>query len=265
MSIASTRQAEEKADTPAQGGSSGRRVGFRVIVVLLCLALALTGGRLLLYGWFDSGSGGLRKFDDIAWGVVEGVIVLGALLTQLRAPQRHTTGPRQALLGLVALFAGGAATGALDPATLLVIALVIVTVALHPARRHVLRRPGRPDRLLLSLALAGSVPLVVWFVNIVQHGNAVAPNDVHATHDDFAGLAGLALALALTAVLASFDTRSMLPVICSSAGSVLIGLASLVLSDQADALSTPAAIAAVAGGTVFGAVGLRRRHPEEHI
>lgn len=231
--------------------SAVRRRSFQVVTAVLCLALAVTSLHSLIVGWVDTSDGGARRFDDIGWGVIEGVIVLTGLISQLRRPDRYPSGLRQAGLGLLALAVGGAATGAFDPASALVLLLVAVLGWLHPRRQEVLARPRHADRLLLAAAATMTAPLLVWVAVIAHTAHSVAPSSVHASHQDYAGLVGLALGLALTALLAATSAGAPLPARSVGVGLLLVGTASLVLPHQSDALPGGWAIVAILAGGAF--------------
>jgi peptidoglycan/LPS O-acetylase OafA/YrhL len=245
-------------DTAPRRPSAARRYSFRAITLLLALALGLTSLHSLIIGWFDTGDGGQRRFDDIGWGVIEGVIVLAGVLSQLGRPDRRPEGLRQAALGLLALVVAGAATGAFDPATIVVLLLVGILGWLHPRRHEILTSRRQTDRTLLAAAVALAVPLLAWAVTLVHTAHTVAPSNVHATHQDYAGLTALAIGLALTALLAAVDPRSALPAFSVGAGLLLVGVASLLLDHQADALPTAWAVASIVGGVLFALLRARR-------
>jgi hypothetical protein len=235
-----------------------RRIVFTGVAGVLSLLLTVLSGHLLVTGWFDGSEGGARRFDDLAWAAIEGVILTAGLLAQLRRPERHAAGLRQSLLGLLALVVGGALTGAFDPATVVVLLLMVVLAVLHPARADVFRRPGRPDLAVLPVAIAVTGASVWWAADVLGRFSALPAGNVHVVHQDAAALVGLAIGVALTALLAAFDRRSRLPGVCGGLALLLVGVASLLFRGQADALPAAAAVAAVIGGLLLGGLILRR-------
>jgi hypothetical protein len=224
------------------------------------MLLTVLTGHLLVTGWFDASDGGARKFDDLAWGAIEGVLITVGLLTQLWHPERHATGLRQSICGLVALVVAAAATAAFDPATAVVLLLFVVLVVLHPARAQVLGRgTGAPDRVLLGAGLAMAIPLLAWAAVSAMRAHSLPPDDVHVVHQDHVALVAVAVGIALVALLAAVDIRSRVPAGCAGTALLLIGTASLVLDGQADALPGPWALAAVAAGLTFPVLAALRR------
>lgn len=236
-----------------------RRIVFTGLAGLLSLLLTVLSGHLLVTGWFDGSDGGARRFDDLAWAAIEGVIVTAGLLAQLRRPERSAAGLRQSLLGLIALVIAGALSGAFDPATVVVLLLVVVLAVLHPARAEVFRRPGRPDLSVLTVAILVTCGSVWWAAAVIGRFSGLPAADVHVQHQDGAALVALAIGVALTALLAAFDRHSRMPGVCAGVALLLTGVASLVLPGQADALPVAGAVAAVVGGVLLGGLVLRRR------
>lgn len=235
-----------------------RRIVFTGLAGLLGLLVTVLSGHLLVTGWFDGSDGGARRVDDLAWAAIEGVIVAAGLLAQLRRPERHAAGLRQSLLGLMALVAGGVLTGAFDPATIVVVLLVVVLAVLHPARADVFRRPGRPDFSVLPVALVIAGGTVWWASAVLGRFSALPADDVHVVHQDAAALVGLAIGVALTALLGAFDRRSRMPGVCAGVALLLVAIASLLFPDQADAFPLAGAIAAGPAAVLLAALALRR-------
>jgi hypothetical protein len=251
--------------TPALEPAVQRRPGpgrtlFIGLAGLLGLVLTILSGHLLVIGWLDGSDGHARRFDDLAWAAIEGVIVTVGLLAQLRRPERHAAGLRQALVGLLALIAGGALIGAADPATIVVLLLVAVLAVLHPARGEVFRRPGRPDLTVGAIALVIACAAVWWAANVIVRFGGLPPDDVHVQHQDAAGLVGLALGVALTALLATADRHSVMPGVSAGLALLLVCVASLILPGQVDALPPLAAVGAGLAGVLLAALVIHRGH-----
>lgn len=130
-------------------------------------------------------------------------------------------------------------------------------VVLHPRRTA---RITAVDRPALLLAVLGAVPFVVyaWGQLRLQFGPPDPFGHVEANH--YFGMAALAGALTLAALLGSTDLPGWRLVAWIAAGSaVLLGIASAVHPDRASAFPIGWALAAVAWGIAYVLVVALRR------
>lgn len=254
MTSANTQTATNHTPT-----SRLRRTTFKLLAALLALALLATGGRLLITGWFDPRDGGIHRFQDLAWGVIEGVILLAAIVPQLRHPARHVAAVQQALAGLAALAMTMLLTLSVDAPTVLAGILLLVLVALHPARTEVLHVRGQPDPVRLTVALAGAIPLLIYAVHQASLMRTTAATSPLVQTSGFAGACAAGLGVALVALLAAIRGGTSLAASSAAAGALVLGIGSLALPHHPSSLGTAGGAVAVAGAIVFAAATLRLR------
>lgn len=222
-----TAQDAPGTETDAPTAGRARRIGFRVVAGLLTLAMGLTGGHLLVTGWTDPTDGGIHRLQDLHWGVVEGLLLAVAMGWQLRRPERHAGAMRVALLAVVAQLVCAAGALAPDPFGIVLLALVLGALALHPARRDVVRPALAPDRLLLAPAVAGALALAVFSAVQVAHHHTASSGDLLEAKTGWLGAAFCGLALALV-VLAAALLRSTAATVLGAAGLAVVGVGSLL-------------------------------------
>jgi hypothetical protein len=229
---------------------------FTVIAGLLSLMMLMFGGQLLVSGWFSSMDGGIHRFHEIAWGVIEGIVLFTALAVQIRRSQRKVGHIQQVLAGAIALIAVMILARSFDPFTGIFILLVVVLLLLHPARSDGFRMARPVDGKLTTMALVAAVPLWAYAFNeISRHLNAPT-GDPHADLAHYAGTAAVAIAIPLVGLVASFRTPgSRLSLWCAGLGAITLGTAGIVFPDQASSIGIVWGAAAVAWGIIFSAVG----------
>lgn len=248
-------------------GRGARRAAFKATAAVLSLVLLVTGARLLITGWFDAKDGGIHRVQDLAFGVIEGVILLGGIAAQLRRPARHAAALQQALLGLAALIVTMILTLKVDPPTIAAGALLLLLVALHPARAEVLRFRREPDRARLVLALLGAVPLLVFALHQASLMRATSASDPLVQSSGYAGACAAAIAVTLVALLAAVRGGTGPAAWSASAGALVLGIGSIAFPHHASSLGTAGGAVAIASAALFLGATVRRsagRQPGRH-
>lgn len=233
------------------GVSRVRRIAFRAVGALLALALAVSGGRLLVTGWFDVKDGGIHRFHDLSWGVIEGVILLAAVAAQLRKPGRHVAAMQQAVAGLAALLVTMVVTLSPDPVTLVAGILIGVLVVLHPARAAVLRVHADVDVRRLLLALVGSVALVAYGLHQSALMHSASANDPYLQAAGFAGSCAAAFGVALVALLAAVRGDAGLPAWSAPIGALVLGIGSVAFPLHESSLGRAGGVIAVGAALLY--------------
>lgn len=129
------------------------RVGFTAwaVVLVLVFGIGLFGLTTLVIGWFESLEGVAGPVTDLGYGALVGILLTLGLLAQLRAPEQKIAAMQQAVLVIPALLIGSAVAGDaqnLIPALILV-PLLGILLALHPARAEFLKRGTSVSPVLL--------------------------------------------------------------------------------------------------------------------
>ncbi len=242
---------------PALSASRPRRVVSRVLLGLPALAVAASGGQLLVTGWTTDRGNGAHHVADLAWGAMEAVLLLVPLLVTLRQPSRRPAALLQAVAVVGALLVTMVLVAIPDPFTIVFGTLVVVGVLLSPAR---LPRPAGADPVLAGLAVLTAVGLAPYLLGAAADQRAGA--DVHAELLGYTG--AVAWALALVAVLAVGSLRMagwQVPALCAAVAAAVMGVASLIWPDDAASLGTAggAALLTLAGAISLATVARRRR------
>jgi len=220
---------ETRVRSGAVADAGSRHVAFRCLAGLLCLGLGLTGGHLLVTGWTDPLDGGVHRMQDLHWGVVEGLLLAVPLGWQLRRPARHAGAMRVAVLAVLAQLVVAVAALSPDPFGIVLLALVVLALRLHPARHDVLHPVLRPGRLLV-VAVPTSLALLTFAGAQLAHHYAAAPHDVLEAKTGWLGAGFGAAGLAFT-VLAGALLRSRGATALSAAGLGVLGIGSLLHPD----------------------------------
>jgi hypothetical protein len=144
-----------------------------------------------------------------------------------------------------------------------VYALAAVVVVLHPRR---VARITAVDRPTLVFAITAAIPLAIfgWTQLRLQFGPADAVG--HVDHNHYVTMAGIAGLIIVGAVLGSTDLpgRRLAAWIAGVAAADL-GIASLMHSQNASALPTGWALAAIAWGITYIVVVEVRRHTRTEL
>lgn len=147
---------------------------------------------------------------DAGWGLVFGVILPIGLLSQLRHPERRIAGIQQT--GIVALALGTAAVlgGAWSYLALAagIAGACAVLLALHPARGTFLARGRRLEPAMLSLAVVGALPALVyaWRMASAQRRDLPPADAVSNGLHHWTVMAALGLLVLLLVLLAGLRT-----------------------------------------------------------
>ena len=260
-------QATDRRGTAKHAGR-GRRIAFSAAAAVL--AAGAFGGLLgvgLVFGWFDHTEGGIHRVHDIGFGVLYGIVLTTACVALAWRPERMVSAFYQVVAVAVAALI---ATVASADARYLLFGLSVgvgaaILLALHPARRQVLRPVTNPSPVLAALAVAGSVPLVGFALTAARLQRTGFPADPHVQNDHWATMAAMAVGLGLTALLASARMRGWrLSAWCAGLGAATYGLASVVFHrfpgssvSYAGSEGVAWGLAAIAGGALFVAVAER--------
>lgn len=247
--------------------SRRRRLTGTVCLSMPALAVLAFGGQLLITGWFTERAGGTHHVQDLAWGALEGVLLLGALTAVLlRRPCRPAV-----LLQSVAVVSAMAVTMVLvaspDPVTLVLAGLIVAGVLLR-AEGGLLqgRHPSWASSLLCALA---AVPLAVWALS-----SAAAQRAGDGEHAELLGYTGVtAFALGLLATLAVASLRQpgwRWSAGCAAVAAGVVGTASLLWPHDASspgmmgglALLALGATSAITAATDAKNEAVARRHSE---
>jgi hypothetical protein len=253
-----------KTATSSKGHQRVRTTGFKIIAALLSLVLLITGARLLITGWFDPKNGGIHRFQDLAWGVIEGVILLAGIAPQLRRPARQIAGLQQALAGLGALVLTMALTLKVDPPTIVAGALLVVLASLHPARAKLPRVIGKPDPVRLVIALLGGIALLVFALHETSLARTTAASNPLAQASGFGGACAAAIGVALVALLAAVRGGRSLPACSAGVGAIVLGIGSIAFPHHPSSLGEAGGAVTIAAAILFLGATLRsNRHPTE--
>jgi hypothetical protein len=232
-----------------QARSAGRRTAFRSIAAIMAVSGAGFGLFTAVFGVISEA----QRIHAIHNSVVATLlIILSATpaMAAARDPERSTA----PLMHLTAVGIAGLATMALsltiDPFTLPFILLVGVLWALQPARERPFPE-GRPSWILLVLALASTVPLVMYALDNAELQRLDRTSE-HAEFFHWVETSFYAIAILLLALLAAVRPAVYrLSAWSAGIGLVVLGIASLFLPGHASAIDAPWAWGAVVGGAVF--------------
>ena len=146
---------------------------------------------------------------------------------------------------------------------------IVVTVLLwwfHPARGQRMRLGGRPQPILAALALLAAIPLVVYALDQAAIQRACVDGDQHCEEFHYAGMAALAFALPLVALVASFRTPGwLITARLVSAAAAVFGLSAVLFPDLPSSVGTTWGFVALGGAVLFLGVaewGARKAPPE---
>lgn len=237
--------------------SRPRRIGYRVLLGLPALAIALTGGQQLVSGWVSTLDGGSHRFHNLAWGALEVVVILTGLLVSLWRPTKRPGAYLQVLVGLGALLATMALILEVDVATIVVAAIIAIAGRLHPARDR-LFTIGRWDGSGLVVGAVTAAPLVWYALEQAALHRGGSATDPHVEMAHYAGATAVALALAGLAVLSAAERPSRRVAAGSTAvGLAILGVASLLWPGIASSFGVAGGVAALAGAAAVAWTALR--------
>ena len=236
--------------------SKRRRTTFIVLTTLFGLGLGLGAFAFLglVTAWFGLGDREVHRVHDLAWGAHGGLLIALPFLLQAWSPERKPAvmqGAAAAGLGLAVGYAlGGQPVFALVP-----IVVTIVLWAFHPSRGQGVRLGGRPQPLLLAVALLAAIPLVMYAIDQAAIQRACVEGDQHCDEFHYAGMAALAFALPLVAFVASFPVagRRIVARLVGAAAAVW-GLSGILFPDAISSIGTMWGAVTLAVGVLFVAV-----------
>jgi hypothetical protein len=219
----------------------GQVLIFRVLAALLVLAMGLFGGQLLVTGWAGVAPDGSSEVQQISWGMAEGLLLAVALAAQLPRPQLGAPAMLVAASVIAAQLVTVFATLTFDSFALIVVALGIVLITIHPARPQVLRPTLVPDRLALYVTVPASFGLLAWGVtSVVQHYGA--PEG----HTGYIGAAIAGFALAATLLVAALRPQaSLLPTAFAAISSAVLGAVWIIHPRAASSLGVVGGLVAL--------------------
>ncbi len=210
----------------------------------------------------------LEMEPDVLVEVVHGVaialthlaLILG-MLVQLRRPERSIAPLWMCAYLTLAMIVFDISQGTVgNPIWFVVYALVAAVVVLHPRR---VARITAVDRPTLVLAIAAAMPMAWYGWNQLRLQFGPADTVGHVEHNHYFTMAGIAGLIIVGAVLGSTDLpgRRLTASIAGLAAADL-GIASLMHPENASALATGWALAAIAWGiTYIVVVAVRRGLP----
>ena len=233
-----------------------RRVAFKGLIGLMAMVMLAFGGKGIILGWFSSVDGGIHRWHEIAWGVIEGVIICAGLVAVLRRRRDRVAAMQQVFAGCLALIATMLLARVFDPFTGVFITLVVLAALLHPARGELLALHGRFDPALLGLAAVAAVPLVLYALGQIAVDQAAPVNDPHASMAHYAGTTAAALGIPLVAAVAAVRrSGSAVPRWSAAAGAFALGAASILYPTQDSSFGLVWGVAAVVWAGAFVLVG----------
>ena len=254
------------------GGSRAsrlRRLAFMVWTALLVLlfGIAFFGLTSLAIGWFEDLEGVAGPVTDIGYGALVGLILTVGLASQLRDPAREVAGLQQATLVIPALVAGSVLAMDSQNAEQLILLVPALGVLwlLHPARGQLLRPPIQISPVLALIALLGAIPLIAYALAMGAAAQELTGPPHHIQR--LSGMAALAVAIELTALLAAFRTPGWRITTWSAALALgVFGVASVMFPQHPVSIGTVWGGLAIAGGILFAAAGEweARRPSVEH-
>jgi hypothetical protein len=206
-----------------------------------------------------------HRFHDLTYGLIFTTGVAG-ILAQLRRPAKNVAGMVMALIPWAALLLAAilsADAGVIrSTERMLVAALTIIVVLLHPAGRGFFRsfRLSRVNWVMLALVGVAAVPLLVFASTNI--GLQAAVSDEHAGMGHYGFMAAFGFTVIGVGLLASLRPDGW-RVTAWVAGLLpaLLGLASLIYQ-VSSSLTLPWTLAAIAWGAAFIAAAERAKDPQ---
>jgi hypothetical protein len=224
----------------------------------------------LVLGLIPARSESSHAAGNLAYGIIGSVLVAPAFASQVRRPERKTAPLQQiALVGLalsLAAVASGAYVGIAGAAVVLV--PLVVVLALHPARRQVLRGPRRPSLALVALALAALVPALAYALEMAANGRAnLPPEDSYAyVPTVWSATAAMAFATVLIGFLAALRPSGWpIPAASVAVAALLFGTASIINPDIPASGGRGWGAAAILWSIAWVAAATRERKPPGQV
>lgn len=229
------------------------------LLFALLLAVGLEAWTFLIRGWFVVGAEEIHRVHYLAWGALGGIIFVGGVLAQLRAPERKVAALQQVFLGILAVLIAMVLSGAIDAFVLGVLALGAWALAvLHPARLKLFAAEAEFSRPLLAMSVVGSVPLLTYALDMARIERITLVGDSHEGH--WMMMAALSIAIVLVAMLASVTT-SGIPARSAGAAAFVLGLASTLFPSYPGTVGRSWGIFAIVAASIFVTVSeWERKH-----
>ena len=249
--------------------SSRRRIALVVPTLVLGVVFAYPGSGLLL-GWSSTEDGGIHRFHTVVWGVHTGMVLsVGLLALLIRSDERVATAQQVgvAITVMMTVFFASVATphfGApgigLDRVVFSILVLVLTggILALHPRRGEILTRGRGISQPMAAFGVVGLAVAAPYALDQIRIQLAVdLATDVHSAggREHWTEMAITALTLPLIAIVAALRTRGFrLVAWTAGTGTVVFGVASALLPEQASSPGIAWGAGAMVGGTLFVAV-----------
>lgn len=233
--------------------SKGKLIAFRVVAVIGAI-LGATGVIYMIAG-FTSDDQLIHRFHNVANGLPFLAFATAVLIAAAMRPEAAVA-PFRTWIGFnLAIVVGGILGGDLVKGGFVVMtALAIVTYVLHPSRSEINRcMSANAAQLLL-----GAAALVPAFIYALHQGDLqkAFPDSPHGEFHHFSGMGMSALALGAAGIAASFPgTGKRMATWLAGGTAVLLGIASLLLSDYDGHWDSPWSWIAIAYGVVFVLAG----------
>jgi hypothetical protein len=282
----------ERAVKEARIGLKWRRPAFVVLVIVFALVhFLLSPLPYAVLGWFLEPGVVSHRVHETSFGLIFAFSVAG-LLGQLRSPETKIAPMYQVVIPIYFTIAAVVLLDQqFDPTILVFLVFPVLLVALHPARPLLFRPPIHPVPVLAALALAATVPLVVFAVTefrLGQQGSAVArgvledlpetasekryeqvlsdaadsPELIEAArhYGHWSAMGAFALSIAALAGLSALGMPGwLLPAWSAGMAAIAYGSSSLVVPSDASAANVLWATLAIVWGIAFVGVAQRER------
>jgi hypothetical protein len=211
----------------------------------------------------------VHRLHDIGSGLVLAVLMAPAAFALVGAHRRSIAGMQQAAAVVIAATAGTVLSHTVNPFVGTLLVFTVLLAALHPARERLLAVPGRPSWTMGAIAGGAAVALIPYAVNQAALQRWTVPSNPHAAEAHYGGMASMALALALVALVAALQTDGWrLPAWCAGLAAATFGIASMVTPHLEGSFGTAGGVSAVVAGTAFIAAAelqARRESRGQHV
>jgi hypothetical protein len=260
---------------------SRRQIALVVLALLLAVLFAYPGSGLL-FGWSSIEDGGIHRFHHVVWGMHTGLMLsVGLLALLVRTEERVATAQQVgvAMAVMMTVFFGsvviphfGAPGTEIDRVvfTIMIVVLTGVVLALHPRRGELLRSGQGLSKPMAAIGVIGLAVAIPYALDHIQIQLAVdLATDPHSAGDrtHWDEMASAALTLPLVALVAALRTRGWRLVAWTAGiGTMVFGVASVLLPEQASSPGVAWGAVVMVGGALFTAVAeieARRETPRQ--
>lgn len=253
MTAATAARRPAVDDRPA--GGRARRTAAKALLGIPTLAVTAFGGQLLVTGWADRTPGGGHQVQDLAWGAMEGILLLAGLVVLFHRPQRRPAAALQVIAVVAALGAVMLLTATPDPFTLVLGTLAVsgTLLAAGPPRLSGIHI-HLPTAALAAIAAACLIPYAVYSAAAQR-----TSDDRHAELLGYTGAAVWALALVAVAAVASFQQPgARVSALSAVAAAAVVGVASVLWPDVPSSLGMLGGTLTLTWALALGFATLRR-------